>query len=130
MRSADPWAYTSIWGALLDAAKDTEGDDRQAKALRLLADACSMKFSPERAVEPFGPRFSFAHGSSFSPHDLTESDTSSLASAVTEIDTARFDGRRASVLLGLRALHMVACAEAHVHTLADNRACYRAKADG
>ncbi len=86
LRSADPWAYSSIWGALLAAAKDAEGDDRRAKALRLLADACSMTFSPDRAVKPFGPRFSFPGGSSFSPDDLTESDTAFLAGAVTTME--------------------------------------------
>ena len=87
LRSADPWAYSSTWGALLAAAKDAEGDDRRAKALRLLADACSMTFSPDKAVEPFGPRFSFPGGSSFSPDDLTESSTAFLASAVRAMET-------------------------------------------
>ncbi len=87
LRSADPWAYSSIWGALLAAAKDAEGDDRQVKALWLFADACSMTFSPKRAAEPFRPRFSSTDGSSFSPDDLIESDTAFLGSAVTAMET-------------------------------------------
>ena len=85
LRSADPWDYSSIWHALLDAAKEAEGDDRQAKALWLLADACSMTFSPDRAVEPFKPRF---HGLSFSPNDLTDGDVAFLGNAVIAMKTS------------------------------------------
>ena len=71
----------------MKAARKANGNDRQVKALRLLADACSMTFSPDRANEPFGARFSFPGGSSFSPDDLTESETAFLATAVKVMDT-------------------------------------------
>ncbi|MXX75945.1 MAG: DUF4209 domain-containing protein [Holophagales bacterium] len=86
LRSADPWAYSSISNAFRKAASDAEENDRRAKALWLLADACSMTFSPDR-VEPFGPRFSSPGGSSFSPDELTANDTAFLASAVTSMES-------------------------------------------
>lgn len=84
LRSTDPWDYFLMWHALSDAARAAEGEVRRTSTLRLLADVCSMKFSPERAAEPFRSRFS---GHSFSPDTLTESDTAFLAHVVRRIDT-------------------------------------------
>ncbi len=84
LRTADPWDYSAIWDALLKAAKDAESDDRQAKALWLLTDICSLKFSPQRAAEPFRSRL---QGHSFSPDDLTEGDAAFLVNAARRMDT-------------------------------------------
>lgn len=88
LRTADPWDYHLIWHALDRAASGAENNDRRAKALGLLAGACSMKFSPERAAEPFTPLFFSSDRPLFSPDDLLESDVSFLATAATAMETS------------------------------------------
>lgn len=75
--SASRDAYTSIWKALSTAAAAAldEGRPAEAKALWLVADACSMMLKPKSANEPFGPLTVFsdqrsAIASDFSPEDI------------------------------------------------------------
>lgn len=86
LREVDPWSYRPISDAFLKAAEAVE-DERQATALRLLTNICFLKFSPDKAAEPYAPCFSSAAGRSFSLDDLVDGDIAFLARAAASMDT-------------------------------------------
>lgn len=85
LSEVDPWSYRPISDAFLNAAEAVE-DERQATALRLLTNICFLKFSPDKAAEPYAPCFSSAAGRSFSLDDLVDGDIAFLARAAANMD--------------------------------------------
>ena len=80
--------YYSMSNAFFSAAKQAISEDRQAhgKVLSLLADACSMRFSPDSFNEPFKPLTVLGGQRSMTPDDLSEDDVTFFAQIVDEID--------------------------------------------
>jgi len=72
----------------LSAASHAEeaGNNRKARCLILLGNACSMLLSPEKYNEPFKPYFEFGDRRSAIPDDFTEKDIELLSQIVKEVD--------------------------------------------
>ena len=87
MAGSDREEYSFISRAFYDAAKQAIDEDRQAhgKVLSLLADACSMNFSPDSFNEPFKPFIVLDGQCSIVPDVLSETDISFFAQIVDEI---------------------------------------------
>lgn len=81
-----PWKYRFLSDAFLKAAEAVE-DERHAKALRLFAYVCSLKFLPDKAAEPYAPALVSAAGRSFFLDDLGDGDIAFLAHAAANVDT-------------------------------------------
>ena len=88
LTGVDHHGYPSMRDAFSAAERQAIAEDRKThgKALRLLADACSMKLSPNSANKPFKPFIVFHAGRSIIPGDLLEDDITFFAHIVDEID--------------------------------------------
>ena len=92
--------YRSIDSAFSKAAKQATDEGRQShgKALWLLADACSMRLSPDSANEPFKPFLVSQNGRSPIPDDFSEADVAFFAEIVETIDDPRLKARLADLV--------------------------------
>jgi hypothetical protein len=92
--------YWSMSQALSTAAsKAVEGGQAAAgRALRLLADACSMMLQPASLNEPFQPMFVMGGRRSALPQDLSSSDIEVLATVVDELDDVLLKARVADLV--------------------------------
>ena len=89
LAGADPNSgYDAFHTTFSDAEKRAIDEDRQTdgKVLSLLADACSMRFSPDSFNEPFKPFAVFHDQRSIIPDDLSDDDITFFARVVDEID--------------------------------------------
>ena len=88
LANADRNDYSSIYFAFSDAAKQAINEDHQVhgKVLSLLAQACSMKFSPESFNEPFKPFTLSDSQISIIPDVFSENDIAFFAGIIDEID--------------------------------------------
>ena len=100
LAGAGSHGYPSMREALSAAARQAIDEDRQAqgKALQLLADACSMRLSPDSFNDPFKPFAVFHDGSSIIPEDLLEDDIAFFAQIVGEIDDPWLKARLADLV--------------------------------
>ncbi|WP_297892872.1 DUF4209 domain-containing protein [Shewanella sp.] len=92
--------YSAMWQAFSTAArKAAEGNcPSHAKALWLLADACSMMLSPNSANEPFKPSIVMDGRRSAIPEDLSESDIGFYAEIVDVIEDTWLKARVADLV--------------------------------
>ena len=74
-----------------------DGDLSQAKVLRLLAGACSMRLTNKSRIEPFAPRWVWNGRSSPTPDWFSESDVGFLADTLDDIDVPMLKGRLADL---------------------------------
>ncbi|MDE2767887.1 MAG: DUF4209 domain-containing protein [Chloroflexota bacterium] len=86
--------------ALFQAAKEAEkdGEDVRGRALRLVAEACSMTLSSDRPNEPFGPLWQDPQGRSTIPNDFTNSEIEFFAKITDEVDEPTLKGRLADLV--------------------------------
>ena len=92
--------YYSMSNAFFSAAKQAISEDRQAhgKVLSLLADACSMRFSPDSFNEPFKPLTVLGGQRSMTPDDLSEDDVTFFVQIVDYIDDPWLKARLADLV--------------------------------
>ena len=86
--------------ALFQAATKAEedGEKDRGRALRLLAEACSMTLSPDRPNEPFGPLWEDPQGRSTLPNDFTDSEIKFFAKITDSVDEPTLKGRLADLV--------------------------------
>src|ERR1700719_2339120 len=67
-------SYYSLWQSFSELARQAvvNGDNAAGKVLWLLADACSLRLSPDSRNEPFRPQFSMAAGRTAVPYDFDD----------------------------------------------------------
>ena len=75
-----------------------EGNLPQAKVLRLLAGACSMKLTNKSRSEPYGPMWVWDGRSSPTPDWFSESDINFLAEILNDVDDPMLKGRLADLV--------------------------------
>lgn len=92
--------YSSMWHALSDAARAAvaAGEMKRAKVLWLLADAASMRLTPESSNGPFQAMAILEDKRSTLPDDFTESDIAFFHEAVPQVSDARLRGRLADLV--------------------------------
>lgn len=86
--------------ALFKAAKEAEdhGKEHHGRALRLLAEACSMTLSSERSNEPFGPLWQDRQERWPIPSDFTKSEIEFFAKITDSVDEPTLKARLADLL--------------------------------
>ena len=86
--------------ALVKAAKRAEEDGKtdRGRVLRLLADACSMTLSSDRANEPFGPQWEDPPRRSTIPNDFTDSEIRFFAQITDSVDEPTLKARLADLV--------------------------------
>jgi hypothetical protein len=92
--------YPAMWHGLSTAARAAleGGNQKHAKVLWLLADACSMMLSPASPNEPFKPYAVFHDRRSVVPDDLSDADITFLAEIVDATDDSRLKARIADLV--------------------------------
>lgn len=92
--------YQAMWRALSTAEHEAfeQGEFKQGKVLRLLADVCSMMLSPSSPNEPFKPIIDLQDKRSAIPDDLHDSDVSFLAQIADSIDNAWLRARLCDIV--------------------------------
>lgn len=80
--------YPRIWTALLAAAQRATEEGRlvDARALRLLANACSMMLQPASPNEPFGPLMVMDGRRTALPDDFSPEDVGLFTQMIEEVD--------------------------------------------
>lgn len=91
--------YADMWQALSSAAKAAEAErPRAARALQLLAQACSMQLAPDSVNAPFAPMISMSDGRrSPMPEDFSKQEVELLADTASGIDEVRLRARLADL---------------------------------
>lgn len=86
--------------ALFQAAKEAEedGKENRGRALRLLAEACSMTLSLERSNEPFGPLWQDRQYRGVIPSDFTKSEIEFFAKITDSVDDPTLRARLADLV--------------------------------
>ncbi len=92
--------YYSIFHALREAAAraDKEVSRAHGKVLGLLAEACSMRLSPDKPNEPFQPSFVGSGRRLMTPADFTDSEIAFFAKIIESIDNPLLKGRLADLV--------------------------------
>lgn len=98
--NATDQSYAAISQALHVAASEAEddGDLAKGKALRLLADACSMTLSPDKNSEPFRSWIVAVGQRSTVPDDFTENDIDFFAKVIDSVDHALLKARLSDLI--------------------------------
>jgi hypothetical protein len=96
----DDFGYSARWTALSKAARSAMEADRQthAKALWLLADACSMMLRPGSLTEPFTPFAVFHDRRSALPEDFNAEALSFFGQVIELVDDSLLKARLADLL--------------------------------
>ena len=92
--------YKSASQALHEAAARACGENDQArgKVLRLLAEACSLKLSPEKRDDPFDPLWIYEGARSTTSDDFTEAEIQFFHKIIESIDSPLLKGRLADLV--------------------------------
>ena len=96
-----PNDYGSLSSAFSEAANRAQQEDRQtdSKALRLLADVCSMQLSTDSVNDPYKPCIVWTDGrTSTVPSDLSDDEIGVFASIVDSIDNSLLKARLADLI--------------------------------
>ena len=88
-----------MWQAFSAAARQaiSEGRNAHGKVLWLLADACSMRLTPESVNEPYKPFMVMGEQRSAIPDDFSDSDLAFYATMVDAVDDPWLKARLADV---------------------------------
>ena len=100
LAAADKEGYSPMWEAFSAAARQAIDEGRQAhgKALWLLADACSMRFSPDSISVPFRPFWGVDGRRSLTPDTFLKADVAFFAQILDEIDDPWLKARLADLV--------------------------------